>query len=56
MGVVSPLGLLVGGDHATETFQSKMIASPSSWISITDEALQAEATRFTSYSSSSLVL
>lgn len=39
-GVVSPLGLLVRGHHAIETIPTKMIESPSTWISGTYEALQ----------------
>ena len=48
--VVNPLGLLVWGDRATETVPTELIESPSTWILGTDEALQAEATRYSSHS------
>ena len=48
--MVNPLGLLVGGDRATETVPTELIESPSTWILGTDEALQAEATRYSSHS------
>lgn len=50
MGVDRPLGLFVGDDRAVETVPMEWIKSPSTWISCTDEAFQAEATRYSSHS------
>lgn len=49
VGVDSPLGLLVGDNRAVETISVEWFESPSAWILGTDEALQAEATRYSSH-------
>ena len=48
MGVDSPLGLLVGDDRAAATVPLEWFKPMSAWISGTDEAFQAEATRYSS--------
>ena len=44
----SPLGLLAGDNRAAATIPLEWFKSTSAWISGTDEALQAEATRYSS--------
>ena len=44
----SPLGLLAGDDRAAATVPLEWFKSTSAWSLGTDEALQAEATRYSS--------
>lgn len=49
VGLVSPLGLLVVGDRAAMIVPMEWIKSLSAWISGTDKALQAKATKYFSH-------
>ena len=49
VGLVSPLGLLVVGDRVAMIVPMEWIKSLSAWISSTDKALQAKATKYFSH-------